>query len=504
MPKPPFVSLVEHPRQRILAFLFLLLSMFLATLDHQIVSTALPTIVGEFGAIERFGWVASAYLLASCAVMPVYGKLGDLIGRKYVLMSAIVIFLIGSLTCGLAISMNTLIAARALQGLGGGGLMVSIFSLNADLFPPRERARYQSYASLVLMTSGALGPILGGSMTAAFGWRSIFLVNIPVGFVVLAGIYLLLPNRKTGRTPKIDYTGALLLALMVTGLVLWCDSGEIFGSMLAPASLGLLAAVAVLTVCWIAVERRAREPIIPLSLFANPTVILLLAVSIASGAVAIGMVNYFALFLQTVHGLSPTKAGLFFLPVTFGIVLGALTGGRLMSKSGRYKPFAVLGLSVSAVAFILLALFSSSAPLIVIAMIMGAHGLGIGLGQQVPVLGVQNAARGGDVGAATGTVTLSRMIGASAAISIYGAILARTLGAQPDIPGLGPIAELSPTVIASLSVPAHSMAVGGYGATFTLLYMFAAATTLIGLVAALALKPVVLGAPASGQNAASA
>ena len=497
-----FVSLVEHPRRRVIAFLFLLMSMFLATLDNQIVSTALPTIVGEFGAVERFGWVASAYLLASCAVMPIYGKLGDLIGRKYVLMAAIVIFLVGSLTCGLAVSMNTLIAARVLQGFGGGGLMVSIFSLNADLFPARERAKYQSYASLVLMTSGALGPILGGTMTAAFGWRSIFLVNLPVGLVVLAGLHILLPNRKTGRKPKIDFLGALLLALMVTGIVLWCDSGEIFGSMLSPASLGVAAAVAVLTGLWVMVERRAPEPMIPLSLFSNRTVVLLLIVSITSGSIAIGMVNYLALFLQTVHGLSPTAAGLFFIPVTIGLAVGALTGGRLMSITGRYRPFAILGLSLSTLAFVTLSLFAVSAPLALMAAILGLHGLGIGFGQQVPVLGVQNAARGGDVGAATGTVTLSRMVGASAGISIYGAILAHGLGRSAPIPGVGPLTELSPTAIAALPEPARALAIGGYGDTFTMLFMFAAVVCLIGLFAALALRPMLLGAPAQAAESA--
>ncbi len=184
--------------------------MFMATLDNQIVSTALPTIVGEFGHLERFGWIGSSYLLASSAVMPIYGKLGDLFGRKYVMMTAIAIFTIGSAVCGLAVSMNTLIAARVLQGLGGGGIMVSIFSINADLFEPRERARYQSYSSLVLMASGAIGPVLGGTMSDLFGWRSIFLVNIPVGIIVLTGLFtmLALPASLT-RKPKIDYAGAI-------------------------------------------------------------------------------------------------------------------------------------------------------------------------------------------------------------------------------------------------------------------------------------------------------
>jgi len=190
---PPFVSLVADPRRRVVVFVLLLTALFMATLDNQIVSTALPTIVGEFGELERFGWIGSAYLLTSSAVMPLYGKLGDLFGRKYVIMAAVAIFTLGSLVCGLAVSMDTLIAARVLQALGGGGIMVSIFSINADLFEARERARYQSYSSLALMASGAVGPVLGGTLSDLFGWRSIFLVNLPIGSFVRAGLALLLP-----------------------------------------------------------------------------------------------------------------------------------------------------------------------------------------------------------------------------------------------------------------------------------------------------------------------
>nr|WP_272213572.1 MDR family MFS transporter [Marinicella sp. W31]MDC2879531.1 MDR family MFS transporter [Marinicella sp. W31] len=496
----PFISLVEHPRLRIVAFLFLLMAMFLATLDNQIVSTALPTIVGEFGAIERFGWVASAYLLASCAVMPLYGKLGDLIGRKYVLMTAIVIFLIGSLTCGLAVSMNTLIAARALQGLGGGGLMVSIFSLNADLFSPRERPKYQSYASLVIMTSGALGPMLGGTMTAAFGWRSIFLINLPLAIVVLCGVFFIVPHRKPDRQPKIDFAGAILLAVTVTAIVLWSDSSEIFGSLFAAPSLGVVAVAVVCGFAWVLAERRAPEPIIPLSLLANKTVALLILVSVTSGAVAIGMVNFLALYLQTVYGLSPTAAGLFFIPITSGIVIGSISSGRLMSITGRYKPYAIIGLALSTLCFTLLALFSGDAPLAVVAIIMGTQGISIGLGQQVPVLGVQNAALGGDVGAATGTVTLSRMIGAATAISIYGALLAHGLNNAPSIPGAGSLTDLTPTAISGLTGTAHQAALAGYAETFIMIFAFAAFVALTGLIAAISLKPIKLGMHPPGPD----
>ncbi|MFN7102840.1 MAG: MFS transporter, partial [Pseudorhizobium sp.] len=229
MTAQPVRPLVEDHRQRLIVFWFLMAALFMATLDNQVVSTALPTIVGEFGALDRFAWVGSAYLLAMSAVMPVYGKLGDLFGRKFVMLAAIAIFVLGSLLCGVAWSMDSLIAARVFQGMGGGGIMVSIFSINADLFEPRERARYQSYSSLMLMASGSIGPTLGGTLSDLFGWRSIFLINLPIGIVILVGLVLMLPHRRPTRQPKIDYLGALLLAGFTTSVVLFADGMQIFG-----------------------------------------------------------------------------------------------------------------------------------------------------------------------------------------------------------------------------------------------------------------------------------
>ncbi|TCL72928.1 MDR family MFS transporter [Rhizobium sp. BK251] len=487
------VPLVADPRRRLILFFFLMTAMFMATLDNQIVSTALPTIVGEFGHLERFGWIGSAYLLSLSAVMPVYGKLGDLFGRKYVMMTAIAIFTVGSAVCGLAVSMNTLIAARVLQGLGGGGILVSIFAVNADLFEPRERARYQSYSSLVLMASGAIGPVLGGTMSDLFGWRSIFLVNVPIGFIVLAGLFTMLPYRKPHRRPKIDYAGAILLALTTTSIVLAADGSELFGSLLSPQCLGIIAFGAACAAAWVFVERRAPEPIVPLALFRNPTFGLLLGISVMSGAVAIGMVNYFALFLQTTTGLSPSMAGLLFILLTGGIVCGSLTAGRAISMTGRYKPFAIASLTCSAIAFAVLSQVPVGTPVILIGLLMMMHGIGIGLAQQVPVIGVQNAASAGDVGAATGAVTLSRMAGASIAISIYGAIIASKLSnVGVSIAGVANIEELTPKMMAALPDATREAVAGAYEAAFSPLFLTASAICLFGLVMALALKPVQL------------
>ncbi len=483
--------LVTEPRRRLIVFLFLMLAMFMATLDNQIVSTALPTIVGEFGALERFGWVGSAYLLATSAVMPVYGKLGDLFGRKYVMIFAVVLFTIGSLACGLAWSMDSLIAARVLQGLGGGGIMVSIFSVNADLFAPRERARYQSYSSLVIMASGSVGPILGGTMSDLFGWRSIFLINLPIGIVVLLGLAFLLPYRRPDRQPKIDYVGAVLLAAAISSVVLWADSAELFGSLIAWQSLAIIAFAIVCATLWVQVEKRAPEPIVPLRLFKDSTFPLLMIISIVSGGLGIGMVNYYALFLQTTTGLSPSEAGLFFIAVTGGIVMGSLTAGRLISKTGSYKPFSIISLSIAVVAMLSLSQVHAGTPLAIIAALLLLQGLGVGLGQQAPIIGVQNSAAKADIGAASGAVTLTRMGGAALAISIYGAVISSSLkGTDADIQGVGNIQELTPKMLAQLPAASQHAVADLYAAAFTPLFLVAAATAVIGLVAAVMLKNV--------------
>lgn len=490
-----YESLVPDPRHRMLVVGVLLAGMFMAALDNQIVSTALPTIVGEFGELERFGWVGSAYLLATSAVMPVYGKLGDLFGRKYVMMVAISIFTLGSLACGLAVSMNTLIAARVLQGLGGGGIMVSIFSINADLFEPRVRARYQSYSSLMLMAAGAIGPTLGGVLSDLFGWRFIFLVNLPIGLVVLAGLALALPYRRPIRRPKIDFAGAILLAATVASVVLVADSKEIFGSLVSMESLAVVVTGAVCLVAWIFVERRAPEPIVPLGMFRNQTVRLLLIISLTSGAVAIGSANYVALFLQTTTGLSPSQAGLLFMALTGGIAAGSLTAGRLISLTGRYKIFSIIGTTGSLTTFLLFTTVHPGTPAYLIAILMLLQGASVGFGQQIPLIGVQNAAKPADLGAATGAVALTRMAGASIAISIYGAVLAGFMTRQGHaIPGISSLEGLTPAELAALPEQTRALVAGAYKSAFRPVFLSMAGIIAVGLLAAISLKNIRLQA----------
>ncbi|MCJ8517427.1 EmrB/QacA subfamily drug resistance transporter [Pseudorhizobium tarimense] len=497
----PVRPLIEDHRRRLVVFWFLMAALFMATLDNQIVSTALPTIVGEFGALERFGWVGSAYLLAMSAVMPVYGKLGDLFGRKYVMLAAISIFVAGSLLCGLAWSMDSLISARIFQGLGGGGIMVSIFSINADLFEPRKRARYQSYSSLMLMASGSIGPTLGGTMSDLFGWRSIFLINLPIGIVIVTGIALLLPHRRPTRQPTIDVFGALLLAGVTTSIVLAADAVQLFKAFFAWQTLLVLAAGMLCAIFFVVVERRVSEPVMPLRLFKDPTFPLLIVISLTSGGIGIGLVNYLALFLQTTTGLSPTVAGLFFICATGGIVCGSLSAGRLIARYGRYKPFVVTGLTLNIVSLLLMSQLQAGTPLVLVGLLLTMQGLAIGFGQQAPVIGVQNSAPKADTGAATGAVTLSRMGGAAIAISIYGAIIGTYLGSVSlDLPGVESPATLTPKLLATLSPEVQHQIGMIYANAFESLFQTGALIAFVGLVAGLMLKNVRL--PAAGETKA--
>ncbi|WP_417694084.1 MDR family MFS transporter [Roseibium sp.] len=493
--KSPGAPLTLDKKRRLTIFLILMTAAFMSMMDVQIVATALPTIVGEFGDISGFSWIASAYLLTSSAVMPLYGKLGDLFGRKYVIITVVGLFVIGSLACATAVSINTLIAARVLQAIGGGGIMVTIFAINADLFEPRERAKYQSYSSLVLMTAGAAGPTLGGLMTDLFGWRSIFLINLPIGIVVIAGLALLLPYKRPERKPKVDYVGAVLLAGVICSLVLWADSATLFGSLLAPQSLLIVLIGVTCALAWVYVEKRVEEPVIPLRLFKDQTISLLLIVTLASGCMGIGMANYYALFLQSGLGMTPSIAGLFFIPLTTGIAVGSVSAGRIMSRTGGYKYFAVASTATTACVLIAVSLIvDQTTSLAIVAVLLFLHGIGTGIGQQVPILGVQNAAPRQDIGSATGMTTLSRIGGASIGISIYGAIVSYMISHAPQtVPGVGEIETLTPSEIVKLPVDVQHAINDIYLMACNPVLLTAAGIGLTGCVAALFLENRRLG-----------
>jgi EmrB/QacA subfamily drug resistance transporter len=410
----------------------LMLVLLLASLDQTIVSTALPTIVSELGGLEHLSWVVTAYLLAVTVVTPLYGKLGDLYGRKVVLQVALVLFLAGSALCGLAQGMTELIVFRAIQGLGGGGLIVSAQAAIGDVVPPSERGRYTGLFGAVFGVSSIAGPLIGGFLTTHASWRWIFYVNLPVGAVAFVVLAATLPAAAERRKRDIDYLGTVLLAIALSALVLLTTLG---GNTYAWGSGEIVAmgVIAVVAIVWlIRVEARAAEPILPPSLFRNRVFVVCSAVGLVVGFALFGALTYLPLFQQVVRGLSPTASGLQLLPVIGGLLVSSIVAGQIITRTGRYKVFPITGTAVAALGMYLLSSLDESTGSGVAAGHMLVLGLGLGMVMQVLVLATQNAVSYDQLGAATSGATLFRSIGGSLGTAILGAIFTARLTA--DLP----------------------------------------------------------------------
>jgi EmrB/QacA subfamily drug resistance transporter len=437
------------------AFSGLVLVMLLAALDSTIVSTALPTIVGDLGGLERLAWVVTAYLLAQTVVTPVYGKLGDLYGRKGVLQSAVVLFLIGSALCGLSRSMMQLIGFRAVQGLGAGGLTVVTQAVVGDLVSPRERGKYQGIFGAVFGGASIAGPLLGGYFTTHLSWRWIFYVNIPIGIIALVVLAATLPSQSIRTKRAVDYMGSALLAVVLASLTLLTDLGGTTYSWSSPTMLALIATTIVALALFLIVERRAAEPVLPLRLFLNRTIAVSSAVGFIVGFALFGSVVYLPLFLQIVKEASPTASGLQMLPMMGGMLVTSIVSGQLISKTGRYKIFPVVGTAVMTLGLFLLSRMSSSTSVLTASLIMLVLGLGLGMVMQVLVIAVQNAVSYGDLGVATSGATLFRLIGGSLGTAVLGAVFANRLTANLSraLPGAG-----AGTALEAGGLSAHAMA----------------------------------------------
>jgi EmrB/QacA subfamily drug resistance transporter len=415
----------------------LMLVMLLASLDQTIVSTALPTIVRDLGGLKHLSWVVTAYLLAVTVVTPLYGKLGDLYGRKVVLQVALVVFLIGSVLCSVAQDMTQLIAFRAIQGLGGGGLMVSAQASIGDVVSPRERGRYSGLFGAVFGVSSVAGPLIGGFLTTHISWRSIFYVNLPLGIAALGVLAVTLPSAGERRSHRIDYAGAGLLAGALTAIVLVTTLGGTTYDWGSPQIVVLAIAAVIALVGFVLVEHRAAEPILPPSLFANPVFRVTSAVSLVVGFALFGALTYLPLFQQVVRGLSPTASGLQLLPVMGGLLCTSILSGQIITRTGRYKLFPILGTAVAALGMWLLSSLSQTTSTGVAALHMLILGLGLGLVMQVLVLATQNAVPYEQLGVATSGATLFRSIGGSLGTAVLGAVFANKLNAELA-PGVAP------------------------------------------------------------------
>ena len=466
----------QNQRVRLI-FGALLLVLLLASLDQTIVATALPTIVGDLGGVSDLSWVVTAYLLSSTVVGPVYGKLGDQYGRKVVLQSAIVIFLVGSALAGISQNMTELIVFRGIQGLGAGGLIVVTIAVIGDIFPPRERGRYQGYFGGVFGISTVAGPLLGGFFVDNLSWLWIFYVNVPIGLIALAVIATAFQPRTDHVKHTIDYLGAALLAGGLSAIVLYTSLGGTTYSWASPWMLALIVGGVVLLVAFVLAEARGAEPILPLELFRNRVFSVTSAVGFIVGLALFGAVTYLPLYLQDVRGHSPTTSGLLILPLMVGLLITSIGSGQLISRFGRYKPFPVAGTAIMVVGLFLLSRLHVNTSTVITGAYMLVLGLGLGLVIQVLVLAAQNAVDYKYLGVASSGSTLFRQIGGSIGVALFGAIFANQLagnllGKLP--PGAHvPAAAANPAVVKRLPPAVHDAFVTAVTDALTMVFLVA-------------------------------
>jgi EmrB/QacA subfamily drug resistance transporter len=497
------------PRVRLI-FGALMLVILLASLDQTIVATALPTIVGDLGGLEHLSWVVTAYLLASTITGPLYGKFGDLYGRKPTLQVAIVIFLVGSMLCGIAQNMPELISFRAVQGLGAGGLITTTIAVVGDIIPPRDRGRYQGIFGAVFGVSTIVGPLLGGFFVDNLSWRWIFYVNLPVAAVAMVVIGAVFHTRAERVEHAVDYAGAALLAGGLSAVVLFTSLGGTTFAWSSSESIVLAVLGVVLLAVFLVAERRASEPILPLELFRNRIFSVCAGIGFIIGLALFGSVTYLPIFLQVVKGQSPTASGLQLTPMMGGLLVTSIVSGRLISRFGRYKPFPVAGTAVMTVGMVLLSRLDihSTGPYAALSMLV--LGLGLGMVMQVLVLAVQNAVDYRHMGVATSGSLLFRQVGGSIGIALFGAIFANRLRgnlASHLPPGASVPKTVSPAAVAHLPPAVHAGYVQAVSAALHPVFVVAAIVAVFSFLLTFLLREVPLrdsARPLDGEEFAAA
>ncbi|MEU7784369.1 MDR family MFS transporter [Amycolatopsis sp. NPDC049159] len=475
-----------------------LLGMLLAALDQTIVGTALPTIVGDLGGAGHLSWVVTSYLLAETIMTVVVGKLGDLFGRKLMFQLSVVVFGIGSFFAGFADSMVWLIVWRAVQGLGGGGLMVTSTALIADVVPLRERGKYQGVLGSVFGVVTVAGPMLGGFFVDHLSWRWAFYVNIPLVVVVLVVASSAMPNARAAVKPVIDYLGILLIGLAATGLTLvtsWGGTQYAWGS---PTIVGMAIGSVVLLAAFVFAELRAKEPMLPMRLFRNPVFTVAGIMSFVVGFAMLGALSYLPTYMQYVQGTSATSSGVRLLPMVLALLVASIAAGNAVSKTGRYKIFPLAGAAGMTIGLYLLSRLDTDTGFWEASAYMAVLGLGIGLGMQVLTIAVQNTVDYADLGVATSGVTFLRSIGSSFGAAIFGTVYANQL--TPNLatavaslpPGVDPRALQVPTALHALPAGVSAPVIQAYSDSLHVVFLAAAPVGLVAFALAFFLKEVPL------------
>ncbi|MFF9482949.1 MDR family MFS transporter [Streptomyces sp. NPDC014733] len=493
----------------------LMIAMLLAMLDNMIVGTAMPTIVGELGGLEHLSWVVTAYTLATAASTPIWGKLGDMYGRKGVFLASIVLFLIGSALSGAAQDMGQLIGFRAVQGLGAGGLMVGVMAIIGDLIPPRERGKYQGMMAGVMAIAMIGGPLVGGTITDHLGWRWSFYINLPLGAVALAMVTAVLHLPKKRAQARIDYVGAALLTVGITALVLMTTWGGTEYDWASPQIVGLGAGAVVALVLFVLVERKVAEPVLPLHIFRNGNFSLVTLIGFLVGFVMFGSMTFLPLFQQTVQGASATNSGLLLLPMLLAMMAVSLFAGRVTTTTGKYKVFVVVGGGLITVGLALLSLMDVGTTRFTSGLYMAVLGAGMGFLMQTTMLIAQNSVEMKDMGVGSSSATLFRTIGGSFGVAVFGAIftqrvtdtMSERLGAAGGKLSSGGATQLDPKGLAQLPPVVKDAYLHAVSAGTHQVFLWGALVSIVGFAAAWFLKEIPLrggpARPAAAQDEAA-